>query len=109
MTAHLPPELVLKSSDLNKRKALWMPGDALLESDMMNGNSFRYRCSLYKKLMLIHCSQYAALMMNVYFYINDSWQILRGLVKNTLPRGTLSSQPEAFDLRYVTQVYRHQQ
>lgn len=81
MTARFPPEMVLKRFDLNKRKALWIPLDALLESDMMNGNSFRYRCSLYKKPMLIHCSQHAAPMMNVYFHIYDSWQILEGWLK----------------------------
>lgn len=62
-------------SDPNKKKALWIPGDALWESNMMNGYSFRYRCSLYKKQILIHCSQ----------CVNDSWQILWELGKNTHP------------------------
>lgn len=31
--------------------------------------------------MLIHCSQHAAPMMNVYFYIYDSWQIPEGWLK----------------------------
>ncbi len=58
--------------------------------------------------MLIHCSQHTAPMMNVYFYIYDSWQILEGWLKIYSPEEHYEPKPEALDLWFATEVYHHQ-